>query len=86
MNYEDKILKLMNNGYTTTKEVSEYNIPRIYLTKLIRKNKIERASRGIYVKKNNFIDDFTLLQSKSKNAIFSNTTALYLHGFSNNIL
>ena len=53
MNYEDKILKLMNNGYTTTKEVSEYNIPRIYLTKLIRKNKIERASRGIYVKKNN---------------------------------
>lgn len=85
MNYEDKILKLIKNGYITTKEVSEYNIPRIYLTKLIRKNKIERASRGIYVKKNNFIDDFTLLQSKSKNAIFSNTTALYLHGFSNRI-
>lgn len=26
-----------------------------------------------------------ILQSKSKNAIYSNTTALYLHGFSNRI-
>ena len=83
--YENKILKLFKNGYLTTKDVSDNNIPRLYLTRLVKENKIERVSRGIYVKKNELIDDFVVLQSKSKNAIFSNATALYLHGYSNRI-
>ena len=85
MGYENKILKLFKNGYLTTKDVSDNNIPRLYLTRLVKENKIERVSRGIYVKKNELIDDFVVLQSKSKNAIFSNATALYLHGYSNRI-
>ena len=85
MEYENKILKLFKNGYLTTKEVSDNNIPRFYLTKLIKNGKIERVSRGVYIKKNELVDDFVILQSKSKNAIYSNTTALYLHGFSNRI-
>ena len=82
---ENKILKLFKNGYLTTKDVSDNNFPRLYLTRLVKENKIERVSRGIYVKKNELIDDFVVLQSKSKNAIFSNATALYLHGYSNRI-
>ena len=31
------------------------------------------------------VDEFVILQSKSKYAIYSNTTALYLHGLSNRI-
>ena len=31
------------------------------------------------------MDEFVILQSKSKYAIYSNTTALYLYGFSNRI-
>ncbi len=85
MEYENKILCLFKNGYLTTKEVSSNNIPKIYLTKLINKNKIERVSRGIYVKKNIIVDEFVVLQSKSKKAIYSNMTALYLHGFVNRI-
>ena len=85
MKYESKILKLFNNGYLTTKDVTDNNIPRTYLTKLIKKNKIERVSRGVYIKKNVLVDEFVILQSKSKYAIYSNTTALYLHGFSNRI-
>lgn len=85
MEYESKILKLFNNGYLTTKDVTDNNIPRTYLTKLIKKNKIERVSRGVYIKKNVLVDEFVILQSKSKYAIYSNTTALYLHGFSNRI-
>ena len=85
MGYESKILKLFKNGYLTTKDVTENNIPRTYLTKLIKKNKIERVSRGVYIKKNVLVDEFVVLQSKSKYAIYSNTTALYLHGFSNRI-
>ena len=85
MEYESKILKLFNNGYLTTKDVTDNNIPRTYLTKLIKKNKIERVSRGVYIKKNVLVDEFVILQSKSKYAIYSNTTALYLHGLSNRI-
>ena len=85
MDYEKKILNLFDNGYLTTKEVTNNNIPRIYLTKLIKKNKIQRVSRGVYSKKNVLVDDFVILQSKSKNAIYSNATALYLYGFSNRI-
>lgn len=85
MEYENKILNLFKNGYLTTKDVTDNSIPRIYLTKLIRKDKIERVSRGVYIKKNVLVDEFVVLQSKSKYAIYSNTTALYLHGFSNRI-
>ena len=85
MKYEDKILELFKDGYLTTKDVTENNIPRTYLTKLTKENEIERVSRGLYIRESSFVDDFVVLQNKSKNAIFSNGTALYLHGFSNRI-
>ena len=85
MEYENKILNLFKNDYLTTKDVTDNNIPRTYLTKLIKENKIERVSRGVYIKKNALVDEFVVLQSKSKYAIYSNTTALYLHGFSHRI-
>ena len=83
MGYENKILKIFKNGYLMTKDVNDNNIPRFYLTRLIKEDKIERVSRGVYIKKNELVDEFVILQSKSKNAIYSNTTSLYLHGFSN---
>lgn len=85
MQYENKILNLFKNGYLSTKDVVSNNIPRTYLTKLIKEGKIERVSRGFYTKKNILVDEFIILQSKSKNAIYSNATALYLYGFSNRI-
>lgn len=85
MGYENKILKLFRNGYLNTKDVVNNNIPRTYLTKLVKEAKIERVSRGVYTKKNVLADEFVILQSKSKNAIYSNATALYLYGFSNRI-
>lgn len=85
MKYEIIILNLFKNGCLTTKDVTDNNISRTYLTKLVKENKIERVSRGIYIKKNELTDEFIILQSKSKNAIYSNTTALYLYGLSNRI-
>ena len=85
MNYKNRISNIFTNGYLTTKEVTDNNIPKIYLTKLIEENKIERVSRGIYIKKDELVDEFIILQSKSRNVIYSNTTALYLHGLSDRI-
>ncbi len=50
MKYEEKILNLFNNGYLTTKEVTNNNIPKVYLTKMVCNNIIERISRGVYIK------------------------------------
>ena len=85
MDYENKILKLFKNGYLTTKTVTLKSIPRVYLSKMLKEGKIERVSRGVYTLKDTLIDEFVILQKKSKNAIYSNTTALFLHGFSNRI-
>ena len=85
MDYENRILNLFKNGYLSVEEVNKNNIPRFYLTKLIKKNNIERVSRGLYVKKDTIADDFIILQSRSKKAIYSNMTALYLYGLSNRI-
>lgn len=85
MKYEEKILKLFNNGYLTTKEVTDNNIPKVYLTKLVRNRVIERISRGVYIKSNELPDKMIILQNKSKNAIYSNTTALFLHKLSNRL-
>ena len=85
MKYKNEILKLFNNGYLTTKDVIEHNIPRIYLSRLIDEHIIERISRGVYIKSNDIPDDMIILQNKSKNAIYSHMTALYLYGLSNRI-
>ena len=45
MGYENKILKIFKNGYLMTKDVNDNNIPRFYLTRLIKEDKIERVSQ-----------------------------------------
>ncbi len=54
MEYESKILNLFKNSYLTTKDVNDNNIHRFYLTKLIKEGKIERVSRGVYIKKSGY--------------------------------
>lgn len=85
MNYENKILNLFNNGFLRNKDLVDNNIPSVYLTRLVNNNVIERVSRGLYVRTNSLSDDLVILQNKSKNAIYSNMTALYLYGFSDRL-
>lgn len=85
MKYKNEILNLFKNGYLTTKEVMNQNIPRIYLSRLVNEDIIERVSRGVYIKSKDIPDDMVILQNKSKNAIYSHMTALYLYGLSNRL-
>lgn len=84
MNQTLKILNIINNngGYITTKELQENNINRYYLSVLLKEKKITRISRGYYSLKNSFADNFYIVLSKSKKAVFSDATALYLHNLS----
>ena len=87
MGKKEKILNVVNRngGYITTKELTKYNINRRFLTSLVKEKKLIRASRGYYIFPNVFSDDFYIILSKCKKAIFSDATALYLHDLSDRI-
>lgn len=84
MTNAEKIIKMAeeNNGYVTTKEVKSANINTIELTRLVEQNKLERIARGYYAITNSFCDDYYKYQLKSKNCVFSHSTALYFYGLS----
>ena len=84
MSNSDRIIKLAkeNNGYITSKQVKNANINTVDLTRLVKKKKLERISRGLYMLPDNFIDDYYKYQLKSKNCIFSHATALYFYDLS----
>lgn len=84
---ENQILKLAekNRGVVTTKEVSENNIPRIYLTKLVKEKKLFRVDRGVYSTVNQKVNPYYALQVQSKKIIFSHFTSLEIQGFYKNV-
>ncbi len=84
MNFYDKILMIVskNNGYVTTKEIVANKINKIFLTNMVKNGQLVRISRGYYGLPSYIEDEYYKIASKSKNAIFSMATALYLHDLS----
>lgn len=84
MNDLNKLMELVlnNDGHITTKQVVDNNINKMALKRLCDRNQLERISTGYYCLPNTFSDDYYKVLSKSKSAIFSYSTALYLHGLS----
>ncbi len=80
----EKVLKLAekNGGYITTKEVVDNKLNKMALKRLCDKGKLERVSMGYYSLPNTIDDDYYKIISKSQKAIFSYTTALFLHNLS----
>ena len=87
MNNEEQILNLAkdNNGYITTSMVEENGIKRQFLSYLVKKGKIERVDRGIYILPEEPEDIYFILQNKSKKMVFSHITALRFHNLSDRI-
>lgn len=87
MNYKLRILKIAeeNNGYATTKEITNKGISKVYLTKLVREEKLVKASRGFYMLPDCFEDDYFKIQLTNSNAVFLLETALYLYNYSDRV-
>ena len=62
-----------------TKDIIEAGISKQLLSKYVKKGYIERVAQGVYLSKDAFEDAMYVLQARSKKAIFSHETALYLH-------
>ena len=77
----ESIMK-MNNGYVTSKELSNLGIHRMYLNIMKEKGMIEKVGNGIYIDSNKIEDSYYVFNLSMPNIIFSHMTALYFHGLS----
>lgn len=77
----ESIMK-MNNGYVTSKELSNLGIHRMYLNIMKEKGKIEKVGNGIYIDSNKIEDSYFVFSLELSNVVYSHMTALYFHGLS----
>ncbi len=87
MNYYEKIIQLANenNGIVTNKMLNDREIPSVYLTRMVKEGKLQRVDRGIYSTQEVMLDEYYLMYQKNKRAIFSFSSALYLHRLTDRI-
>lgn len=77
-----KELMKFNNGYVTSKQITDLGIHRMYLKMLKEKNIIEKIAPGIYIDSSKIEDNYYLLNVEISKIIYSHMTALYFHGLS----
>ena len=71
-----------NNGYVTSKLISELGIHRMYLNIMKEKGIIKKVGNGIYIDSKKIEDSYYTFNLELPNIIYSHMTALYFHGFS----
>src|SRR5574344_558119 len=77
----ESIMK-MNNGYVTSKELSNLGIHRMYRNIMKEKGMIEKVGNGIYIDSSKIEDSYFVFGLELSNIIYSHMTALYFHGLS----
>jgi len=77
----EELIKI-NNGYITSKQLSELGIHRMYLNIMKEKGIIEKVGNGIYIDSNKIEDNYYVFSLSMPNVIFSHMTALYFHNLS----
>jgi predicted transcriptional regulator of viral defense system len=82
MNYFKAIdeISKKNHGIITSKDLDAILIPRVYLSRLIKADKLVRISRGIYKAISGDYDEYYFLYLKYKKIIYSFQCALYFNG------
>ena len=80
-----RIIDSAKNGIITSQDVTNMGIHRSALQELVKEGAIKMTSRGIYILADEWEDEYYLLQQKYKRGIFSHSTALYLHGYSDRV-
>ena len=77
----ESIMK-MNNGYVTSKELSNLGIHRMYLNIMKEKGMIEKVGNGIYIDSSKIEDSYFVFSLELSNVVYSHMTALYFHNLS----
>ncbi len=75
----------VNNGFIQTAQIEELGISRPMLKKYSVAGKLERIRKGLYILAGELPDEYALLQLRSKYAVFSYGTALFLWNLSDRV-
>ena len=70
-----------NGGLVTTSQVVGAGIPRARISDMVRAGELERVQRGVYCLADAWEDEFLATQLRFPKGIFSDGTALFLHGY-----
>ena len=84
---EKKLEKIfrMNKGFITRKQVDSHKIPSWFLTDFVRKQGLAKIDKGFYAEGSWIRDDYLVFQYKYPKFIFSNVSALFLHGLTDRL-
>lgn len=74
----EKLIR-MNDGYITSKQITEMGIHRMYLNIMKKRGLIKKVGNGIYIDKDKTPDPYYILSMELPNVVFSHISALYLH-------
>ena len=77
----ESIMKI-NNGYVTSKQLSNFGIHRMYLNIMKEKGMVEKVGSGIYIDSSKIEDNYFVFGLELPNIVYSHMTALYFHGLS----
>ncbi len=82
MDYKKEIKDYLktSGGIISTKYCDDNDIPRVYLSRLVKEDFLESVSRGLYRTKDSDFDELYFFQHRYKKAIYSYETAIYLMG------
>lgn len=75
----DRLVEV-GNGYLTTAQVLECGISKPTLAAYVKRRNMQRVEHGVYLAADAWEDGLYQLQLCNRKAIFSNQTALFLHG------
>lgn len=78
MKNEDKIMKVIKNGYLKTSDLKKIDVSKHYLSLLQKEKVIEKVSRGLYLKCDELNDRLFEIQFLSNKCIFSNLISIIL--------
>ena len=79
------ISEYAQNGVLTSRFLDEHGIHRSVLQELVASGEYYQVKRGIYVRHDEFEDEFYITQLKYPRGIFSHATALYLYNYSDRV-
>ena len=85
MNDKYEVIKKIakeNNGFVRTSQIEEAGIYRSAIKEFVDQDLLVCERKGIYSIKEEFDDEYVLLQMQSSKFVYSYGTALFLHGLS----
>ena len=74
-----------HNGYVTSAQATYAGIPRRLLSKAVEAGELVQIDRGLYALPETWEDPYLVAQHRFAKGVFSDGTALYLHGMTDRV-